>query len=500
MELFMIFLFSAFTLLPALYFLTRSTESSTPGRLPPGPTPLPIIGNLQQLGSQPHRSLAKLATIHGPIMSLKLGQNKTIVISSATLAKETLQTHDLNLSDRTIPDAINAQGHNQSVEWLPVGAEWRNLRKIFNSYIFANQKLDLNRDLRGRKIQQLIADVGECSREGKAVNLGQAAFGTMLNTLSSSIVSLDLSDSSSDRVREFKEVFRSIMNEVGKPNLSDYFPVLRKIDPQGIRRRTSVYFGKLLGIFDRMIDERLEVRKQPGYIPADDLLDILLTLNDEAKSSSEILDRECIKHLFLVLFVAGSDTTSTTLEWAMTQLLRNPKTLSKVQIELEQTIGKGKVLDESEIVRLPYLQAVVKETFRLHPPVPLLLPRKAGIDTEMCGFIIPKGAQIMVNVWAIGRDGSSWKDPDSFVPERFLDSDIDVRGRNFELLPFGGGRRICPGLPLASRMLHLMLGSLVNNFDWKIEDEFKTDILDINDKFGITVEKAKPLLAIPIPI
>ncbi|XP_065858094.1 geraniol 8-hydroxylase-like [Euphorbia lathyris] len=484
LHLLMIFLLSSFTLVSALHFFASS------GRLPPGPFPLPIIGNLLQLGTKPHKSLAKLANIHGPIMSLKLGQITTVVISNATLAKETFQTHDLNLSDRSVPDAIHAQDHHLSIEWLPLGAEWRNLRKICSSYIFANQKLDLNRELRRNKIQQLIADVEDSCREGKAVNIGEVAFRTMINTLSSSICSLDLTDSSSDRVREFKEVFRSIMDEVGKLNLSDYFPLLRKIDPQSIRRRTSVYFGKLLGIFDSVIDERIELRKKEGYIRCNDVLEILLNLNDEG-SSSQMLDRPSLKHLFMVLFIAGTDTTSSTLEWAMSEFLRNPKTLSKAQLEIERAIGKGRLVDETDIARLPYLQAIVKETLRLHPSVPLL-PRKAKTDMEMCGFIIPKGAQILVNVWAIGRDDSMWKDTNSFFPERFLELDIDVRGRNFELIPFGGGRRICPGLPLATRMLHLVLGSLINNFDWKIEEGCETKTLNMDDKFGFTLEKVIP--------
>lgn len=248
---------------------------------------------------------------------------------------------------------------------------------------------------------------------------------------------------------------------------------------------------------DRIIDERTKLRKQGDYIPKNDVLDILFALNDEG-NISEILDRESVKHLFVVIFVAGTDTTSSTLEWAMTELLRNPQVLRRLKMELQDVVGKGRLVDEYDIAQLPYLQAVVKETFRLHPPVPLLLPRKAREDVEICRYIIPKGAHIMVNAWAIGRDGSIWEDPDSFIPERFLESGIDFRGRNFELIPFGGGRRICPGLPLASRMLHLILGSLVNNFDWKIEQGFEKEILDTEDKFGITLEKATPFRAIPL--
>ena len=194
--------------------------------------------------------------------------------------------------------------------------------------------------------------------------------------------------------------------------------------------------------------------------------------------------------------MAGTDTTSTTVEWAMAELLHNPEVLSKAQAELDQVIGKRNQVTESDIARLPYLQAVVKETFRLHPAVPFLPPRKADAEMEICGFTIPKGAQVLVNAWAIGRDSSLWDNPNKFMPERFLGSDIDVRGRNFGLIPFGGGRRICPGLPLAMRMLHLMLGSLINSFDWKLEDE-KTMALE--DKFGLTLQLAQPLRAVPKP-
>lgn len=184
------------------------------------------------------------------------------------------------------------------------------------------------------------------------------------------------------------------------------------------------------------------------------------------------------------------------MEWAMAELLHNPEILSKAKAELNQVIGKGNPVEESDISRLPYLQAVVKETFRLHPVVPFLLPRKAEEDVEIKGYIIPKGAQVLVNAWAIGRDPSLWENANAFMPERFLGSDIDVKGRNFELIPFGGGRRICPGMPLAIRMLHLMLGSLIHNFDWKLEGEDK----NLDDKFGLTLQTAQPLKAIPVPV
>ncbi|XP_021662322.1 geraniol 8-hydroxylase-like [Hevea brasiliensis] len=487
-----------FAFLQTLIFILKGSQKRRTGKLPPGPAPLPILGNLLELGDQPHKSLAKLAKIHGPLMSLKLGQVTTVVISSATLAKQVLQTLDLTFSNRNVAQAVLAHKHHQdSVAWLPVDASWRNLRKICNSYIFANQKLDDNQDLRLKKIQELLADVQESCRVGAVVDIGQIAFKAALNVLSTNIFSLDLTDSSSDTVREFKEVIRCIMEEVGKPNLADYFPVLRSIDPQGIRRRMTIYFGKVLDLFDRIIDQRLQLRKKQGYIPVNDVLDILITLNEQNK---EEIDRNRMKHLFLDLFAAGTDTTSSTLEWAMTELLRNPKTLMKAKEELEQIIGKGNLLHESDIAKLPYLKAIIKETLRLHAAAPLLVPRKAGANVEICGFTVPKDAQVLVNAWAIGRDPSLWEDPELFLPERFLGSDMDVRGRDFELIPFGAGRRICPGLPLAIRMLHLMLGSLINSFDWKLEDGITPESMDMEDRFGITLQKAQPLRAIAVQL
>ena len=174
--------------------------------------------------------------------------------------------------------------------------------------------------------------------------------------------------------------------------------------------------------------------------------------------------------------------------------------MSKAKKELEENIGIGKPIEESDVARLPYLQAIIKETLRLHPPVPLLLPRKAEKDVEICGLTIPKDAQVLVNVWTIGRDPTLWDNPTLFSPERFIGSDIDITDRNFELAPFGAGRRICPGMMLAIRMLHLMLGSLINSFDWKLEDGMKPEDMDMEEEFGITLQKAQPLRIVPASI
>ncbi|KAG5520662.1 hypothetical protein RHGRI_033295 [Rhododendron griersonianum] len=194
----------------------------------------------------------------------------------------------------------------------------------------------------------------------------------------------------------------------------------------------------------------------------------------------------------------GTDTTSNTLEWAIAELLHNPTILSEAQEEMDQIIGKGRPIEEEDLARLPYLHAIIKETFRLHPPTPLLLPRKAKEDVDLCGFRVPKGAKVLVNAWAIGRDPKTWDNPELFWPERFLGSNVDVEGQDFELIPFGAGKRICPAVGFANRMLQLMLASLVHSFAWKLEDGIAAEDTDMEDEFGITLRKARRLNAIPV--
>jgi len=200
------------------------------------------------------------------------------------------------------------------------------------------------------------------------------------------------------------------------------------------------------------------------------------------------------------MFIAGTDTTSNVLEWTMTELLRHPEKMTRAQVEIDQVLGQGpsRLIEESDISNLPYIQALVKETLRLHPPVPFLVPRETNCEVQLCGHHVPKNTQVWVNVWCITHDPSVWTNPESLIPERFLESEIDFKGRNFELIPFGIGRRICPGMPLARRMVNLILATLLHDFNWKLKGGLNAEDIDIEEKFGITLEKAQPLEAIPL--
>ncbi|GMH09463.1 hypothetical protein Nepgr_011304 [Nepenthes gracilis] len=288
------------------FFLKRSPFN--PKRLPPGPLPFPIVGNIFKLGSKPHESLAELAKAYGPVLALKLGYVSAIVISSVPMAKEVLQKHDASFSYRTVVDASTVLDHHQSsVVFLPPSTKWRNMRRVCNSYVFAISQLDASREHRRRKVQELISHVDHCCEVGTIVNIGQEAFDTTLNILSNIFFSVDLANPRSDSGREFKEMIWDIMVVNGTPNIADFFPLLKIIDPQRIRHRSKILARKMITLFNTMIDERLQLRKQTGSLESNDVLDALLSISQD---NNKELELSVIPHLLMDLFAAGIETTS----------------------------------------------------------------------------------------------------------------------------------------------------------------------------------------------
>ncbi|XP_027120417.2 cytochrome P450 76T24-like [Coffea arabica] len=478
-----------------LYRIFRQYLGQKSSKLPPGPHQYPIVGNMFQLSGIFHSTLAKLSKTYGPLMSIKVLNRRMIIVSSPKVAKELLQKHDHLYTSKLVLDSARAfDYHKFSIIWLPVNGQWLNLRKLCKEQIFSSERLNASQGHRQEKLQQLCNYVDGCCINGEAVDIGEAAFTTILNILSNTLFSVDFGNYESNSSQELKEIISGVVDTIAKPNLSDFFPVLRAIDPLGIRRQTKFYFGKLLQKFEEIIRQRLQEReKSLAYLRRNDLLEVLLDLTQQQKSEWGI---EEIKHLLLDFFLAAFDTTSSTVEWAIAELLRNSEKIERARSEIREIIGRGKLVQESQIFALPYLQAIIKEVFRLYPPA-TTISRYYEADIVIGQYIVPKNALVLVNLWAIGRDSSLWSSPDSFVPERFLDSEIDVKGQHFELLPFGTGRRMCLGMPLADRFIHSTVASLIHNFDWKIEGGIKPEDVDMSEKLGVTMQKAVPLKAIP---
>ncbi|CAN8254946.1 unnamed protein product [Cochlearia groenlandica] len=496
MFLFFCFVFSCFLIFTTIVRSRRS--SGRVGKLPPGPLRLPVIGNMNLVGKNPHQSFADLSKTHGPIMSLKLGSLNAVVITSPDAAREVLKTHDQVLSGRYFNEAVRSINlHDFSVAWLhPSSPRWRMLRKLSVTHLFSPKRIDATKDLRAKKVKELISFMSESSEREEAVDIARASFVTTLNIISNLLFSVDLGNYDPRSSSVFQDAVTGVMESIGNPDLANFFPILKFLDLQGNGKKLKDCSESLMkvlrGFYDSRIAENPSRMGNEGALRGD-LLDTLINLNKGGETELEINE---IEHLLFDLFAAGTDTNSSTVEWAMAELLRNPKKMTKIKDEINNVIGQNGVVEESDISNIPYLQAVVKETLRLHPPAPLLLPRKAETDVEILGFKIPKNTQVLVNVWAIGRDPSAWENPTRFEPERFLGKDIDVKGKDFELTPFGSGRRMCPGLPLALKTVPFMVASLLYAFDWKLPNE-KVD-LDMEESFGLTLHKTNPLHAVPI--
>ena len=182
----------------------------------------------------------------------------------------------------------------------------------------------------------------------------------------------------------------------------------------------------------------------------------------------------------------------------MTHLIRNPRVLNKVQAEVRQVIKNKDHITDEDIEKLEYLKMVIKETLRINPLVPLLVPREASKDIKIAGYDIPKKTWIHVNVWAVHRNPNVWKDPESFIPERFMNNEIDYKGLDFELLPFGSGRRMCPGMGMGMALVHLTLINLLYRFDWKLPEGMEAKDVDLEESYGLVCPKKVPLRLIPV--
>ncbi|KAM3682323.1 hypothetical protein ACJW31_12G064600 [Castanea mollissima] len=446
--------FSLLLLIPFFYLYFKHIFSKSPP-LPPGPFAWPIVGNIFQMGRQLHSILANLARIHGPLMSLRFGNQITIIASSPDAAREVLKTHDRDLSGRYIANAVPLINPKLNFAF---GASpecndyWRGLRVICKSDLFSAKVLESQNHIRENKVNELVGFLG--SKEGVVVNLGETVYVTFTNILSNAIFSVDFFDFVGKGIgNELRKLIVEIVELGMIPDLSDFYPILTGLDFQERRKQESSILGQR------------------------DFLDALI---------KEGFTNDQISQLILDLLIAGTDSSSMVTEWAMAELMRNQDVLHKLRDELKREIGT-EMVKESHLAHLPYLEACVKETLRLYPPGPLLLP--------LMGYTIPKDSKILVNMWAIGRDPSIFNDPLRFKPERFLDSCLDFKGTNFAYTPFGAGRRV--NSPLATKQVPLILASLVHSFDWFLPGSMKSTELDMNDHFAITLKKKQPLQLIP---
>ncbi|KAL5803901.1 hypothetical protein ACOSQ3_030701 [Xanthoceras sorbifolium] len=489
---FLVFLFMV------LKIVRRSKTLDTTLNLPPGPWKLPIIGNLHQLvGSLPHHRLRDLAMKYGPFMHLQLGELSVVIVSSPEFAKEVMKTHDVSFASRPYNQIAHILSYNSSnIAFSPYGDYWRQLRKICILEIFSLKRVQSFRYIREEEASNLIDSIA--FKAGSPINLTEKIY-----SLTNGITARSAFGKKCQDGEKFLVALKESIESAGGFSVADLFPSIEGLMEWigGIRTRIEKLHKVNDTILEKIINEHKKVKPTSESNKSEekeDLVDVLLKIQEEGDGEFQ-LATDNIKAVIYDVFAAGSETSATTLDWAMSELMKNPKVMKKAQVEVREVFNRNGMLGETVINEMKFLKLVIKETMRLHPPAPLLVPRECRERCEVKGFEIPIKTRVLINAWAIGRDPKYWREPKSFIPERFFDSSIDYKGTNFEYIPFGAGRRICPGMPFGVASVELPLAMLLYHFDWKLPNEMKHEDLDMTESFGIIVRRKEDLYMIPIP-
>ncbi|KAM0836445.1 hypothetical protein ACQ4PT_062325 [Festuca glaucescens] len=489
------------TLLAVWFLKLLSGRKCKPKKqLPPGPWTLPIIGSLHHVVSVlPHRSMADLSRRHGPLMHLRLGEVPTLVVSNAEVAALVMKTNDLAFSGRprsATQEIFGSRGRD--IAFAPYGEPWRQMRKVCVMELLGSRQARRAEAIKAEEVGNLVRSIAAAASAGATVNVSQ-----MVTALSNDVVCRAVFGGKFTRQQqEFICELHQAMELVAGFCLVDLFPSSRLARwlCNGERRMRRSH-GRIERIISDIIDERKADRAARGgdcCTDDEDLLGVLLKL--QLEDSLEFpLTTEIIGAVLFDVFAGGTITTATILEWAMSELVNNPRAMAKAQLEIREVLGEDRaIITNGDIGELQYLRMVIKEAFRLHPPFPLV-PRRAREDCTIMGYDMLKDTNILVNIFAISRDPRSWKNPEEFEPERFENNAMDYYGTYFELIPFGAGRQQCPGMLFSTSTVHITLANLLYHFDWMLPDGASLASFDMSEKFGLTVNRRNDLQLRAIP-
>nr|UWY61436.1 cytochrome p450 11294 [Calotropis gigantea] len=461
--LFISFLFLAFK----LWKKSKSANKKSAGKLPPGPKKLPIIGNAHQLlnGGLPHQAISKLGKEYGPIMHLQLGEVPAVVVSCRDIAKDMLKTHDPAFAGR--PERMAGKiiwYDNTDIAFCPYNEYWKQMRKICMMELLSPTNVRSFGYIRQDEVQQLTETIKNSA--GVPINLAELIY----SYTSSMTCRAAFGKVCRDKFTLIKHLKKAV-GLAGGFELVDVFPSIKLLEYISSTKRELVKAHHTVDvILDNIISEHKQnlaaTKKGNGESGDEDLIDVLVRLMESGSLQNPITN-DNIKAVIFDMFSAGTETTSSTIEWAMSELMRNPDVMAKAQAEVRESFKGKKIIQEADVQKLKYLKLVVKETLRLHPPVPLL-PRACREERVIEGYTITEKTQTMVNVWAMGRDPKYWNDPLEFQPQRFDENNMDFLGQNYEYLPFGSGRRVCPGVSFGIANVELPLAHFLYYFDWQI--------------------------------
>ncbi|XP_078165457.1 isoflavone 3'-hydroxylase-like [Carex rostrata] len=465
-------------------------------KLPPSPPVLPFIGHLYLFKKPLHHTLSRISQRYGPITFLRFGSRPVYVISSPLLAEECFTTHDLALANRPqLLSAKHSDGNVIGIGNANYGPYWRSVRRIATVELLSPQQLHASSGVRAIEVEDMARRLfkswktccigSEGSDWMKKLELKTILFGLSLNVLMTMIAGKRFYGDNIEDMEETKR-FREAVDELstlsGVSNIEDFAPVLRLLDLNGVMKRKACLIKQQLEMIKKLIEEHMTNSADTKKTMIADL----------QRNDPEGYSEQKIENIILSMILAGTDTSSNTTVWAMANLLNNPQVLKKAAAEIDKHVGNDRLINESDIALVPYLGYIMSEVLRLYPGAPLLLPHESREDVTIGDYNIPHGTMLFVNVYHIHRDPNIWEEPMKFKPERFNNGKAEGKF----MIPFGMGRRRCPGEGLAMRQVGLILGTLIQCFDWK---RTTNELVDLTEGSGLTLPKAVPLEAMYRP-
>ncbi|CAO2197961.1 unnamed protein product [Urochloa humidicola] len=491
LPLHVLFLPLLITAISFLLFHRSARAQHASSRLPPSPWALPVIGHIHHLaGALPHRAMRDLSRCLGPLMLLRLGELRVVVASSADAAREIMRTHDPAFATRHISRTgrVLLGDDSDGLVSAPYGDVWRQLRRICATELFSARRVRLFRAVREEEVRRLLRSVASSAAP---VDLSEMLSAYVADAAVRAIVGSKFRDTATF-LRLLERRIKVI--PATADSLPDLFPssrlaMLVSPTPRLMRRERE----EMMAFIDTIIQDHQDNRASGDE---EHLLDVLLRIQKEDELDPP-LTTDNIKSVIIDIFTASSETSATVLQWIMAELMRNPRVMRKAQDEVRRVFHGEKIVTEEGLSGLRYLPLVIKEALRLHPPATLIPRACRSPCSKVLGFDVPVGAMVLVNAWAIGRDPTYWDAPEEFLPERFENNNVDFKGTDFEYIPFGAGRRMCPGIGFGLANMELVLASLLYHFDWELPDGMEPGELDMTEALGFTTRRLSHLMLIP---
>ncbi|XP_071715564.1 cytochrome P450 Tp4149-like [Rutidosis leptorrhynchoides] len=492
LQTFLLILFLSIMLMILISIKWISFHSKNNKNLPPSPQKFPVIGNLHQLGSSPHRTLQAMSQKYGQLMLLNFGSVPTLIASSAESAQEIMKTHDLVFCSRPklrIPSILFYDCRD--VAFSPYGERVRQLKSFMVTHLLSNVQVKSFQNVREKERGFMIraledsyessVDIGELVHSQIVKIVYKAAFGRMKDGVEVKLINL----------------LNNYTNVLMVFGVGSYVPWLSWVDQvTGLVGKTKKAAKEFDEFLEGVIEEHVnQDGMEHSRIINEGLtfIEVLLNANKDGTMGFTI-DKDVVKAILLDVFVGGIDTTSKSTEWVICELIRHPRVMKKLQHEITETVQGRSMVAEEDLEKMHYLKAIIKKSMRLHMPAPLLAPRISTQDVKLMGYDISAGTQVIINSWAIARDPNFWEEPEEFRPERFVESSISYKGVNYGWLVFGGGRRICPGIQFAGVGMELAIANIVYKFNLALPKGLKPEDLDMSEKFSISVGRNTPLL------